>query len=110
MRVCARSWRGVPLVAPPDDHLIWHPNTVEGRPATHGGGGPNGAPVVFLHGWALGSRAYKRAIRRLTSRGCRVYAPALPSFGGTADLPAATMDIAGYAAWVASFMAAVGIE
>ncbi|MFI5292888.1 MAG: alpha/beta fold hydrolase, partial [Candidatus Limnocylindrales bacterium] len=30
--------------------------------------------------------------------------------GGTADLPATSMDIAGYAAWVSSFMEAVGID
>jgi pimeloyl-ACP methyl ester carboxylesterase/glycine cleavage system regulatory protein len=84
--------------------------SVDGRPTAYGVGGPNGPPVVFLHGWALGSRAYKRAIRRLMSRGCRVYAPAMPSFGGTADLPAAAMDLTGYAMWVSSFMAEVGID
>lgn len=94
----------------PEDHLTWHRTAVDGRPAAYGVGGPVGPPVLFLHGWALGSRAYKRAIRRLTSRGCRVYAPALPSFGGTADLPATAMDITGYAAWVSSFMEVVGID
>jgi pimeloyl-ACP methyl ester carboxylesterase/glycine cleavage system regulatory protein len=82
---------------------------VAGRRAVYGVGGADGPPVVFLHGWALGSRAYKRAIRRLTSRGCRVFAPAMPSFGGTADLPAGEMNLGGYADWVASFMAEVGI-
>jgi pimeloyl-ACP methyl ester carboxylesterase/predicted amino acid-binding ACT domain protein len=110
MKACARPWRTLPRAAPPDDHLTWHHMTVDGRPAAYGVGGPNGPPVVFLHGWALGSRAYKRAIRRLTSRGCRVYAPGLPSFGGTADLPAAAMDMNGYATWVSSFMAEVGID
>ncbi|HUC37293.1 MAG TPA: alpha/beta fold hydrolase [Acidimicrobiales bacterium] len=73
-------------------------------------GGADGPPVVFLHGWALGSRAYRRAIRRLTTRGCRVYAPALPSFGGTADLPSGSMNLDGYSHWVASFMTEVGID
>lgn len=94
----------------PDDHLSWRKGTVSGRAAVYGVGGPEGPPVVFLHGWALGSRAYKRSIRRLTNRGCRVYAPALPSFGGTADLPASSMDVGGYARWVAEFMDEVGIE
>jgi pimeloyl-ACP methyl ester carboxylesterase/glycine cleavage system regulatory protein len=76
----------------------------------YGVGGPPGAPVLFLHGWGLGSHAYKRAIRRLTRRGCRVYAPALPSFGGTADLPPGEANIGGYARWVAAFMQGVGIE
>ena len=94
----------------PEDYLIWYKTKVEGRTASYGVGGADGPPVVFLHGWALGSRAYKRAIRRLTDRGCRVFAPALPSFGATADLPPKEMTIAGYADWVASFMDAVGID
>ena len=93
-----------------DDYLTWHRTTVAGRPAVYGVGGADGPPVVFLHGWALGSRAYKRAIRRLTTRGCRVFAPALPSFGGTADLPSRSMNLDGYADWVASFMSEVGIQ
>ena len=60
-----------------DDHLSWHRTTVSGRRAVYGVGGADGPPVVFLHGWALGSRAYKRAMRRLTSRGCRVIRPRL---------------------------------
>jgi glycine cleavage system regulatory protein len=34
----------------------------------------------------------------------------MPSFGGTADLPASGMDIDGYAAWVASFIAEMGLD
>jgi pimeloyl-ACP methyl ester carboxylesterase/glycine cleavage system regulatory protein len=83
---------------------------VEGRPAVYAVGGGDGPPVVFLHGWALGSHAYKRAMRRLTSRGCRVFAPALPSFGDTADLPSDAMSIEGYAGWVASFIKEVEIS
>jgi pimeloyl-ACP methyl ester carboxylesterase len=94
----------------PDDHLTWHHTIVCGRPAVYGAGGGDGPPVVFLHGWALGSHAYKRAIRRLTKRGCRVFAPTLPSFGDTASLAPDDMNIAGYARWVASFMTEVGID
>ena len=93
------------------DDLTWHRVEVDGRSARYGvGGAPDGAPVLFLHGWALGSRAYKRAVRRLTSRGCRVFAPAMPSFGGTPDLPNDRMHIEGYAAWVEAFMDAVGVD
>ena len=101
-----------PLSNGPDsgDYLTWHRTIVGGRRAVYGAGGADGPAVVFLHGWALGSRAYKRAIRRLTSRGCRVFAPALPSFGGTADLPSGEMNIGGYADWVASFMSVVGVD
>jgi pimeloyl-ACP methyl ester carboxylesterase len=93
----------------PADLLSWRRIEVDRRRATYAVGG-EGAPVVFLHGWALGSRAYKRAVRRLIRRGCAVYTPAMPGFGGTADLPAERMTIAGYAAWVDAFMAEVGIE
>jgi len=92
-----------------DDSLTWHRIDVDGRTASYGVGGA-GPPVVFLHGWALGSRAYRRAIRRLTRRGCRVFAPALPGLGGTAELPREAMSIAGYADWVDSFLSVVGIE
>jgi pimeloyl-ACP methyl ester carboxylesterase/predicted amino acid-binding ACT domain protein len=108
MRVCA--WGPPSRLAMFDDHLTWCRVQVQGRPAAYGLGGSDGPPVVFLHGWALGSRAYKRAIKRLTTRGCQVYAPAMPSFGGTADLPSADRNLDGYARWVADFMAAVGID
>jgi pimeloyl-ACP methyl ester carboxylesterase/predicted amino acid-binding ACT domain protein len=92
-----------------DDHLSWFRFEVDGRRATYGAGG-DGPPVVFLHGWALGSRAYKRAVRRLMRRGCRVYAPSMPGFGGTADLPGPSISIADYADWTDAFMAAVDID
>ena len=90
------------------DDLEWHDLEVDGRRAFYGVGG-EGLPVVFLHGWGLGHRAYQRALRRLIAHGCRVYAPAMPGFGGTADLPRDERTIEGYAAWVDSFLAAVGV-
>ena len=93
----------------PADDLQWHTIEVQGRRASYGVGG-EGPAVVFLHGWALGNHAYKRSLRRLTKRGCRVYAPALPGFARTAELPRRAMSIAGYAAWVDDFLGAVGIE
>jgi pimeloyl-ACP methyl ester carboxylesterase/predicted amino acid-binding ACT domain protein len=93
----------------PGHDLRWHRIDVQARRASYGVGG-DGPPVVFLHGWALGNHSYKRAVRRLTSRGCRVYVPALPGFSRTADLPRTHMSIGGYAAWVDDFMTAVGIE
>lgn len=92
-----------------EDRLSWYRLEVDGRAATFGAGG-DGPPVVFLHGWALGSRAYKRAVRRLMRRGCRVYAPSMPGFGGTADLDGPSVSIADYAAWVDAFMEVVGIS
>lgn len=93
-----------------DDRLRWFQTEVKGRKAVGAVGGRDGPPVVFLHGWALGSHTYKRALSRLLTRGCRVFAPALPSFGGTADLPAKDATLAGYADWVSDFMDAVGID
>jgi pimeloyl-ACP methyl ester carboxylesterase len=87
---------------------VWRQTTVGGADAHYGVAG-DGLTVVFLHGWALGSHAYKRALERLVRLGCRVYAPALPGFGGTPDLPAAELSFAGYSAWVAAFLAAVGV-
>jgi pimeloyl-ACP methyl ester carboxylesterase/predicted amino acid-binding ACT domain protein len=83
--------------------------TVAGRRATYAIGG-RGLPVLFLHGWGLDHRAYRRSLLRLTSRGCRVLAPALPGFGGSAPLPAAERTLEGYAAWVAELVEEVGID
>jgi pimeloyl-ACP methyl ester carboxylesterase len=95
-------------VVPPADHLVWSRTTVEGRPALYGVAG-EGLPVLFLHGWGLGQHAYKRALKRLVQLGCRVYAPALPGFGGTADLPGEHLSFEGYAKWTAAFLDAVGV-
>ena len=69
-----------------------------------------GVPVVFLHGWSLGPRSYQDALDELVARGCRVYAPALPGFGGTANLPASDRTVEGYAAWVGAFLDTVGVD
>lgn len=90
-------------------HLTPHATDVDGRPATYSAGG-SGFPVVFLHGWGLADHSYKRALKRLVLQGCHVYAPALPGFGGTAELPADERDLGGFARWVDSFMTTVGIE
>lgn len=90
-------------------HLVWHTTTVDGRTAEYGVGG-TGRPMVFLHGWGLGHRAYKRGLRRLVEQGMRVYAPALPGFCGTAALPDDLFSMAGYARWVQQFLDAVGID
>lgn len=92
-----------------DHHLEWRNTTIQGRPASYGEAG-HGAPVVFLHGWGLAHRSYKRALKRLVAGHLRVYAPALPGGGGTASLPAAELSLAGYAAWVAEFIRAVVVE
>jgi pimeloyl-ACP methyl ester carboxylesterase len=90
------------------DHLVWKRTTVDDRTALYGVAG-EGLPVVFLHGWGLGQHAYKRALKRLVHLGCRVYAPALPGFGGTADLPDRSFSLPGYAEWVDGFLTAVKV-
>jgi pimeloyl-ACP methyl ester carboxylesterase len=98
-------------VVPRADHLVWKRTKVLGRVALYGVAGPDtGIPVVFLHGWALGSHTYKRALKRLVHLGCRVFAPAMPGFGGTADLPSGDMSLEGYARWVDAFLGSVDLD
>jgi len=89
--------------------LEWHRTEVLGRGASYGVGG-DGPSIVFLHGWGLEGRTYRAALKRLLARGFRVWAPALPGFGGTEALGAGADDLASYAAWVDAFCAAVGID
>jgi pimeloyl-ACP methyl ester carboxylesterase len=89
--------------------IVWHTISVDGREAAFGVAG-NGPPLVFLHGWALTHHTYRRALRRLVDQGLRVYAPALPGLGGTAELPKEDRSLAGYAQWLDRFMATVGID
>ena len=91
------------------DHLRWKRATVDGRTALYGVAGA-GLPVVFLHGWGLGQHSYKRALKRLVNLGCRVYAPAMPGFGGTPDLGEDDFSFSGYARWVHDFLDAVEIH
>ncbi|CAI9407697.1 alpha/beta fold hydrolase [Nocardioides sp. T2.26MG-1] len=88
--------------------LTWRRTTVDGRPATYGEAG-SGPVVLFLHGWALSDRTYRRSLRRLSQHGYRVVAPALPGFGGTPPLPEDGFSLAGYADWVAAFAEAAEI-
>lgn len=81
---------------------------VEGRTARYAVGGI-GPRVLFLHGWGLGGRAYTRPLEQLVHMGMRVYAPALPGFGGTAGLPVEHRTLAGYARWVGHFAETVGL-
>ncbi|MEZ5244972.1 MAG: alpha/beta fold hydrolase [Acidimicrobiales bacterium] len=89
--------------------MISAKTTVHGKEAHYATGG-RGLPVVFLHGWGLDHRAYQRSLRRLTARNCRVIAPALPGFGGTAGLPLHDQSLPAYARWVDAFLDAIGID
>ena len=108
----ADSGEGAEPTEAAEARLTWRRTWVEGRPALYGvaGADEGGLPVVFLHGWALGSRSYRRSIDRLVALGCRVYAPALPGFGGTPDLPRREFSFSGYADWIDGFLDAVGVD
>lgn len=81
---------------------------VRDRPTRYLSAG-TGHPVLFVHGWALSEHSYETALRRLVSAGAHVYAPALPGFGGTPALPTRERSLAGYAQWLADFLAEVGV-
>ncbi len=87
--------------------LDWKRTTVDGRAAVYGEAG-SGPPALFLHGWGLDHKAYKRALSRLVRAGLHVYAPALPGFGGTAGLPDGADGLSAYGDWVAAFLDEVG--
>jgi len=88
--------------------LTWKRTEVDGRTALYGEAG-EGPPVLFLHGWGLDHKAYKRSLSRLVTAGVHVFAPALPGFGGTAALPRDAADLTGFVAWVEHFLDQVGV-
>jgi pimeloyl-ACP methyl ester carboxylesterase len=87
----------------------WKRTWVDERPALYSLTG-DGLPVLLLHGWGLAHHSYRAVVHAIADKGCRVYAPALPGFGGTPDLPARSFSLAGYASWVASFLRAVKVD
>ncbi len=93
----------------PSSWLAWKTATVEGQPVAYGEAG-RGRTVLFLHGWGLDHRAYKRAISRLVAARMHVVAPALPGFGGTANLPVERSTIEGFADWLAELLDALGLD
>ena len=82
---------------------------VDGRPAGYSVAG-EGLPVLMLHGWGLAQHTYRDVVRTIAEQGCRVIAPALPGFGGTAELPGESFSFGGYARWVVSFLDELEIE
>ena len=89
--------------------LRWGRVDVDGRSVEYGEAG-DGPPLLFLHGWGLDHRAYKRPLSRLVAAGARVIAPALPGFGGSTRLRGRDASIGSYAAWVEQFLDAVGVS
>ena len=93
----------------PEVQLRFRRAWVQGRPALYGVAG-EGLPVLFLHGWGLGHRSYRRSIDRLVALGCEVHAPSMPGFGGTPELPRRAFSFSGYADWIDAFCEAVGMD
>jgi pimeloyl-ACP methyl ester carboxylesterase len=93
----------------PPATVAWRRAHVGGRSVPYGVAG-DGLPVLFLHGWGLGHQTYRAALGRIAAQPARVYAPALPGFSGTAELPSAQFSLAGYAHWAAEFLDAVGVS
>lgn len=91
--------------------MRWHRTRVGGRTAGYGLTGPersrvtnDSGTVVFLHGWALSDRTYRRGLEQLAEQGYRVLSPALPGFGATADMDSTEFSVAGYAAWLVDLL------
>lgn len=82
---------------------------VQGRPAAYSVAG-SGMPVLLLHGWGLGHHTYRDVIERVAAEGVRVIAPAMPGFGGSADLPDETFSMSGYARWVIDLLDVLGVD
>ncbi|HUC36167.1 MAG TPA: alpha/beta fold hydrolase [Acidimicrobiales bacterium] len=89
--------------------LAWKQVEVRGRRVEYGEAG-TGPVVLFLHGWGLDHRAYKRALSRLAAGGVRVLAPAMPGFGGSAALGGEDFTIHGLGAWAVAFLDALGVR
>lgn len=68
----------------------------------------SGPQVLLLHGWGAPAATYRLIIDHLSPH-CRVVAPDLPGFGGSAEPPDA-WDVDGYAEFVCRFATAVGLD
>ena len=78
-----------------------------GRTACWTYGPPDAArTVVFLHGLRGDHHGLQPIVAHLDT--LRVVVPDLPGFGGSPPLPAHAHDVAGYAAWAAELLSAVG--
>ena len=109
-RGAPRSRNSGPAPLPRDaDWLDWKEVDIDDGSVLYGEAGA-GSPVLFLHGWGLDHKVYKRALSRLVATGARVVAPAMPGFGGTSPLPRSSTNFRGYADWAARFLARVGVD
>ncbi|MGB9225339.1 alpha/beta fold hydrolase [Mycobacterium sp.] len=74
-------------------------------------GPENGRPVVFVHGYLMGSQLWRQVSQRLAERGLRCIAPTWPLGAHPEPLrPGADRTITGVAGIVAEFLAALELE
>ncbi|KLO32264.1 alpha/beta fold hydrolase [Mycobacterium haemophilum] len=74
-------------------------------------GPENGRPVVFVHGYLMGSELWRQVSERLAGLGLRCIAPAWPLGAHPEPLrPAADRTITGVAGIVAEVLAALGLQ
>jgi pimeloyl-ACP methyl ester carboxylesterase len=88
--------------------VVIEQTSVDGSPVSYSTGG-QGPTLLLLHGWGLGHHAYRPALEHLVAAGYHVVAPALPGFGGTADL-GSDRSFTGYSAWVRRFALTLGLR
>ncbi len=63
--------------------------------------------VLFLHGWGAPAETYRLMLDHLATY-CRVVAPDLPGFGGSAE-PEEPWCVDDYVTWTEAFVAALGL-
>lgn len=85
---------------------------IQGRPVAYYDsepGGASGRPVVlFLHGWGAPAATYSVLLEHLSGY-CRVVAPDLPGFGGSAE-PETPWCVDDYVDWAVAFAQALGLQ
>ena len=85
--------------------------TVQGRTVAYIDTDPANAAgkptVLFLHGWGAPAETYRLMIDHLAGY-CRVVAPDLPGFGGSAE-PDTPWCVDDYVTWTVDFAAALGL-
>lgn len=85
---------------------------IQGRPVAYYDSDPangTGRPVVlFLHGWGAPAATYSLLLEHLSGY-CRVVAPDLPGFGGSAE-PESPWCVDDYVDWTVAFAEALGLS
>ncbi len=78
-------------------YIDTNPQNTENRPV-----------VLFLHGWGAPAETYRLLIDHLSGY-CRVVAPDLPGFGGSAE-PETAWCVDDYVEWTLAFAATLGLD